>query len=160
MIRQDETGLLRLTLGSAVSMADGWMMPHQGLVYSIATERSSRALLFGMFHHRFVSRIDVLDGIILIPGADMGRSPTACALLCERIGELSGDVAGDDSRFAELTALGQAIAADSIPGDIRHHLTRGSTPGQSQQVAEWLFSLPLSQSMTRGRQATWAAEAG
>jgi transcriptional regulator with XRE-family HTH domain len=158
MIRQDENGLLRITMGSAISMADGWVMPHQSLVYIIVTERRSGALLFGMFHNRPVSRIEVLDGLVLIPGADMGRSPTACAMICERIGDLSGDVAGDETRLGELTSRSQAIAAGSLPDDIREHLTWGSGPAQLAGAGEWLFSLTLNRSRTRGRQAASPAE--
>jgi hypothetical protein len=153
LVRQNQNGLLRFTLGSAVSLADGWMMPHQGLVYSIATERNSGALLFGMFHHRFVSRIDTLDGLALIPGADMGRSPTACAMICERVGDLSGDVAADDGRFAELTAQPQALAADAMPADLRDHLARDFGPSHLGQGGEWLFSLALNRSKTSGPKA-------
>ena len=150
MIRQTETGLLRLTLGSAISIADGWMMPHHSLVYSIATERSSGALLFGMFHHRFVSRIDTLDGLVLIPGADMGRSPTASAMICERVGDLTGEASADDSRYATLIEEPQAIPADAVPLDIREHLVRDFGPSFVADGGDWLFSLALSRSRSSG----------
>ena len=150
IVRRDPSGLLRSTMGSAAGIADGWMIPHQSMVYSITTDRSSGALLFGMFHHRFVERIDVLDGLVLIPGADMGRSPTACGMICERIGELSGDTHLDELRFAELASRSQAIDAQSIPEDIRDHLARGSTPAAMGVAAEWLLNLTLNRSRTRG----------
>jgi hypothetical protein len=153
MIRRNDAGLLRLTMGSAVNIADGWIMPHQSLVYSIATDRNSGALMFGMFHHRFVSRIDVLDGLVLIPGADMGRSPTASAIFCERVGELSGDEANDDDRFADLTTFPQAIAADSLEDGLRDHLARDVGPDALGRGGEWLLSLTLSRSKTRGPRA-------
>ncbi len=149
-VRQDPNGLLRSIMGSCISIADGWMMPHQSLVYTIATERSSGALLFGMFHHRPVPRIDVLDGLLLIPGADMGRSPTACAMICERIGDLSGDTAADELRLRDLLSRDQHIDVQSIPQDMRDHLARGSKPADMAEGPEWLFSLTLNRSKTRG----------
>jgi hypothetical protein len=153
MIRQDESSQRRLTQGSSINIGDGWIMPHQSLVNSIVTDRRSGALLFGMFHNRPVSRIDMLDGLVLIPGADMGRSPTACAMMCERIGELSGDVATDEARYAESTAQPQALAADDVPEDIRDHLVRDFGPSPMAQAGEWLLGLALSRSKTRDPRA-------
>ena len=103
MIRRDPVGLLRLAMGSANSVV-GWMIPLHGHLYCITANVNSGTLLFEIFHGIGTSRADVFDGLILIPGASQGYSPTATAMLCERVGELSGDRDADDKRFAEFAS--------------------------------------------------------
>src|ERR1019366_2525352 len=94
MIRRDENGLLRLNMGSAETVVDGWMIPLHGQLYSICADVNTGSLLFGIFNGLGASRVDVFDGLTLIPGFDQGRSPMATAMLCERVGQLSGDQIG------------------------------------------------------------------
>lgn len=150
MIRRDAIGLLRLRMGSAETIVDGWMIPLHGLVYSIATDINSGTLLFGIFNGSGSSRIDAFDGLTLLPASDMGRSPMATAMLCERVGDLSGDRDADDRRFAELASQNPLAPDGSVPQHVQAHLVRDFGPLQQALGGDWLLSLPLSRTMTRG----------
>ncbi|HEX2817255.1 MAG TPA: hypothetical protein VHN39_12715, partial [Phenylobacterium sp.] len=150
MIRGDEIGLLRLTMGSAETVVDGWMIPLHGQLYSIAADVRSGTLVFGIFNGLGASRVDVFDGLTLIPGFDKGRSPTATAMLCERIGDLTGDREADDRHFAELAAQNPLAPVGSVPDHIQAHLARDFGPSQVPLGGDWLLNMALSRSMTRG----------
>ncbi len=150
LIRRDEAGLLRLNMGSADSMVEGWMLPINGQLFSIAVDLRSGGLLFGLFHGVGGFRVDVFDGLTLIPGADRGRSPTATPMLCERVGDLSGDRDADDRRFAELAALSPVASLQSVPEDIRRHLARDFGPLAHAAGGEWLLSMTLAMTLSRG----------
>jgi hypothetical protein len=124
MIRRDPVGLLRLAMGSAKNLVDGWVIPLHGHCYCI--------------------------GLVLIPGADQGYSPTATAMLCERVGELSGDREADDKRFAELASQNPLAPEGSIPENIRKHLARDFGPEQLARGGDWLLTMSLARTMTRG----------
>jgi transcriptional regulator with XRE-family HTH domain len=150
MIRRDPIGLLRLTMGSAGSVVEGWMIPLHGQLYSIATEVNSGTLLFGIFNGIGAPRVDVFDGLTLLPGSDMGRSPTATAILCERIGELSDDPEADDRRCREMMAFNPLAPEGSIPEHVRNHLVRDIGPAQLALGGDWLLNSLLSRSMSSG----------
>jgi transcriptional regulator with XRE-family HTH domain len=150
MIRRDEIGLLRLNMGSAETAVEGWMLPMNGFVYSIAADANNGALLFGIFNGLGASRVDIFDGLTLIPGVDMGRSPTATGILCERIGDLSGDREADDRRYAELSSQNPLAPEGSIPDHVQAHLCRDFGPSQLALGGEWLLNMALSRSMSRG----------
>jgi transcriptional regulator with XRE-family HTH domain len=151
MIRRDEIGLLRLRMGSAEAKVSGWIVALQGLIYIVADESNSGAMMFGIFNGIGASRVDVFDGLILMPAHDMGRSPMATAMLCERIGDLSGDAEADDRRYDELASQNPVAPADSVPGHIEAHLTRDFGPEQLAKGGELLLTMSLLHTMTRGQ---------
>ena len=150
MIRRDPIGLLKLTMGSAGTVVEGWMIPLHGQLYSIATEMNSGTLLFGIFNGLGATKVDVFDGLTLLPGADKGRSPTATAILCERIGDLSGDPETDDRHCHELMAINPLAPEGSVPERIRNHLVRDIGPAQLALGGDWLLNALLSRSMSSG----------
>ena len=150
MIRRDEIGLLRLRMGNANVVVDGWMIPLHGQIYSIAADIQSGSLVFGIFNGLGGSRVDVFDGLTLIPGFDKGRSPTATGMLCERIEDLSGDREADDRRFAELAAQSPLAPLGSVPEHIQAHLARDFGPSHLAEGGDWLLNMALSRSLTRG----------
>jgi transcriptional regulator with XRE-family HTH domain len=150
MMRHDENGLLHLTMGSAGSVVDGWMFALHGQLVCIASDTTGGTMLFGIFNGIGGARVEVFDGVILIPGFDMARSPTAMAMLCERVGDLSGDREADEKHFAELAAQNPLAPEGSIPEQIRKHLVRDIGPAQHALGGDWLLTMPTARSMTRG----------
>jgi hypothetical protein len=126
------------------------LLPIDGRLYCIATDVDNGALLFGIFHGIGAARVDVFDGLGLMPGADMGRSPTAAPMLCERVGNLSGDREADDQHYARLASNNPIAPEGSVPDHVRAHLARDFGPLQLEQGGEWLLNLPLARTMTRG----------
>ena len=152
MVRRDAIGLLRLAMGSADTRVDGWMLPLNGLVYSVASDPNTGSMMFGIFNGVGASRVDILDGLVLIPAFDKGRSPLATPILSERVGDLSGDVEADNARFEELASHSPLAADGAVPVHIQAHLVRDIGPTQLALGGDWLLNMSLARSMTRGRQ--------
>jgi hypothetical protein len=151
MIRRDEIGLLRVTMGTGDTiMIDGWLLPMQGQLYCIAADVTSGTMLFGVFNGVGAARVDVFDGLVLNPGFGVERTPTAMAMICERVGDLSGDREAEDRRLAELLTQPPLAAEGSIPEHIERHLVRDFGPEQLALGGDWLLTMPLNRSMSRG----------
>ena len=130
MMRLDATGPLRLIIGTGGVTLDGWVMPYQGKLFVIGTELTSGALGFSILNGVNTIRAGTLDGILLNCALDAGHSPTACAIIMERTGDLSGDVDADDQRIKALMALDPYAPGGSVPEGIVAHLVRDIGPTQ------------------------------
>ena len=150
MIRRDDIGLPRLDMGRGGTVVSGWMLPLYNQLYCIAADITGRTLLFGIFNGLGDPRVDVFDGVILIPG----RDPLASIMICERIGDLSGDREADDRRFAEIAALNPLAPEGSVPEAIRNQLLRDVGPDQLPFGGDFLLQLPPERSMARGSWST------
>ncbi|HEY8003821.1 MAG TPA: helix-turn-helix transcriptional regulator [Phenylobacterium sp.] len=150
MIRLDASGLLRLRIGTGGTMVDGWLLPFGAQLAAVTIDLTSGAVLFGLFHGVGTARADVVDGLVLAPALDASRTPTAHAMVFERIGDLSGDTAADDRRFAELAALDPVAPEGSIPPALRDHLLGDFGPAQAARGGDLLLRLPLARSIARG----------
>jgi hypothetical protein len=75
----------------------------------------------------------------------------ATAMLCERVGELSGDGDADDRRYDELASQNPVAPADSVPGHIEAHLLRDFGPEQLAKGGDLLLTMSLLNTMTRGQ---------
>jgi len=126
------------------------VFPLHDLIYCIATEVKNGTMLSGIFNGAGASRLDVFDGLTLIPGVDMVRPPTATAMICERAAELSGGREADERLFAELSSRNPLAPAGSVPEHIVKHLARDFGPQQLALGGDWLLNLSLNRSLTRG----------
>ena len=150
MMRRDDNGLLRLYMGSAGTVVEGWMIPLHNQIYAICADVTSGALLFGIFNGVGTQKVDVYDGLTLTPSLDVGRTPTAMAMICERVGDLTGDREADDRRFAELAAQPPLAPEGSVPEHIVKHLVRDIGPAELAKGGDWLLQMPLVRSLARG----------
>jgi len=150
MIRLDGTGLLSLRMGTGGTVVEGWMLPIHNQLFCIAADVTSGALLFGIFNGVATARAEVIDGLTLGSALDGGRTPTASAMIFERIGGLSGDIAQDDARFEALAAGNPVVPEGAISDDLRAHLTGDFGPLQHALGGGLLLQMPLSRSLSRG----------
>jgi hypothetical protein len=150
MVRLDEQGLLTLRIGTAGTVVEGWILPLHNQLFVIAADITSGALLFGILHGVASARAQVLDGLALAPSLDPGRTPTAYAIMFERVGDLSGDAKADEARFAELAAKNPLAPEGSISDELRAHLLRDVGPEARSAGGDLLLNMPLARSMTRG----------
>ena len=150
MIRLDDTGLLSLRMGAGGTMVEGWMLPIHNQLFCIASDVTSGALLFGIFNGVATVRADVIDGLTLGSALDGGRTPTASAMIFERIGDLTGDVCADDAHFEALAASNPVAPEGSVSEALREHLTGDFGPQQLALGGALLLQTPLLTSLSRG----------
>ena len=150
MIRRDGAGQLRVSMGSMGAVVDGFVIPLHGLLYFIVANARSSTMMFGIFNDPPAERVNLFEGLALIPGLDPARTPTATAMICERIGMLSGDLEADDRRFAEMSSRDHLAREGSVPENVVRHLVRDFGPRQLAEGGEWLLNSPLLRSLARG----------
>ena len=156
MVRMDPNGLLRLSQATGGVFVDGWVLPMQEQLFVIGTQYTTGDLVFAVLNTVNSPRADVLDGLILSPVLDSERTPTATAIVLERIEDLSGDRAADDARFTALAAKPWVAPDGSVPQSLREYLARDVGPAAQAIGGDWLLRMPLSRSLARG--ATLASE--
>lgn len=150
MIRRDANGFMRLTMGTAGTVVHGWVLPFGNQLFTVAVDVTSGAMIFGIFNGVGAARADVVEGLCLSTALDAGRTPTAHAMVFERVGDLSGDPAADDARFTEMTGLNPLAPEGSIPDSLRRHLTPDFGPAQAALGGDMLLRMPLERSLSRG----------
>jgi transcriptional regulator with XRE-family HTH domain len=150
MIRMDENGLLRFDMVSGGVSVQGWALPMQHQVSVIGAEMTSGALVFGMFNGVPTVKVGVIDGLILSYALDAGRTPTASAMILERIGEITKDIDADCRRLADLGETDPIAPIGSVPDDLAAHLVRDIGPSQLALGGDWLLRMPLSRSRSSG----------
>lgn len=150
LIRMDPSGMLRLTMGAGGTVVHGWVLLLHNQLFCIAADVTSGSMLFGIFNGVATARAEVVDGLQLGSALDGGRTPTATAMLMERVCDLSDDPAADDRRFAELVAQNPVAPEGSISQAISAHLTRDIGPAQLALGGDLLLQMPLSRTLTRG----------
>jgi hypothetical protein len=150
MIRLDKNGLLALRMGTGGTFVEGWMLPVLNQLICIGADVTSGAMVFGIFNGVPHAKAEVIDGLSLGSALDNGRTPTAFAMMFERIGDLTGDREADDRRFLELAASDPLAPQGSIPQAIQDHLLRDIGPAQAALGGDLLLQMPLMRSLTRG----------
>ena len=153
IIRLDADGKLRSTVRNSGVFVDSWLAPINQHLYSFGAERTSGSLVFGLLNGAPREKVTMIDGLIMSAIFDLGRTPTSTAVVYERIGDLTGDVAADDARFAAfadeyaLPDIGW-VEASHIPETIRAHLVRDIGPAQLALGGDWLLRMPISRSVS------------
>jgi hypothetical protein len=150
MVRRDPTGYLHLRMGTGGTVVEGWVLTLHNQLFTIAADVTSGAMLFGIFYGVATPRADVIDGLMLGPALDVARTPTACAIIFERIGDLTDDPVADDRRFETLSRIDPVAPEGSISDEMRDHLLRDIGPEQSALGGDMLLRLPLERSRSRG----------
>jgi hypothetical protein len=151
MVRLDPaTGYLKLRMGTGGTVVEGWVLTLHNQLFTIAADVTSGAMLFGIFYGVATPRADVIDGLMLGPALDVGRTPTACAIIFHRIGDLTDDPQADDKRFDTLSQSDPVAAEGSISEAMRKHLVRDIGPEQLAMGGDVLLRLPLDRSLSRG----------
>lgn len=150
IVRRDANGLLRIRIGTGGTVVDGWVLPLGHQLFVVAIDVISGAVLFGLFNGVGTPRAEVVDGLVLAPSLDAGRTPTAHAMVFERIGDLSDDPEADDRRFLELASLDPVAPEGSVPEALRRHLIADFGPTAAALGGELLLRMPLAKSIARG----------
>jgi hypothetical protein len=150
LVRRDGMGLLRLHLATGSVFIDAWLLPLKDHVFIVGSDFTNGTMAFGLLNGVVSEKVETLDGLIMSVTQGTDLTPTATAIVLQRTGDLSGDRAADDARFAEL-AGGDALAPEgSIPETLQAHLTRDIGPTPLALGGDWLLRMPASRSLSSG----------
>jgi transcriptional regulator with XRE-family HTH domain len=150
LIRRDEDGDLRFLLVNSGVRVEGVVLLLQNQLFIVSAEQTSGAFAFAILNGVNTVQAGVLDGLMLWCSLDAARTPTASAVLLERVADLGDDAKADDARFAELCAADPVVPQHALAQEMVDHLTRDIGPSQIAAGGDWLLSLPLSRSLARG----------
>jgi hypothetical protein len=150
LIQRDDDGDLRFLLVNSGVRVEGIVLLLQNQLFIVSAEQTSGSFAFAILNGVNTVQAGVLDGLMLWCSLDAERTPTASAVLLERVADLSDDAAADEARFAELCADDPVIPQGALAPAIVDHLTRDIGPSQIAAGGDWLLSLPLSRSLARG----------
>jgi transcriptional regulator with XRE-family HTH domain len=154
MIRISPNGLLQVRMGSAGLSFEGWALPAQGNLFAILYDALGMTPLFLIFRTVPLSKVQSLDGLVLLAALDAARTPAAIPILLERIGDLSGESAADDAFYAELIHR-QAVAAEGeVPEAVRRHLIREVGPAAAAAGGDMFLIASAAARLSRGVSAT------
>jgi hypothetical protein len=149
MLRRCANGLLGYAMISGGVKVEGWVLLLQHKLFVIGAELTSGAFAYAILNGVSTARAGRLDGLILYCALDPTRTPTASPILLERIGDLSGDPAADEARFAAYAKLDPLAPPGEVPKDIVAHLTRDIGPDQLAGGGDLLLRAPSARSLSR-----------
>ena len=142
-------GLLRYRLGVWRLRFDGWALPIQNQLFSMASDPVSGVFIFSIVKGVARRKAMVLDGISLTCLRNTDGDIVATPCIFERVADLSGDAAADEARFE--ACMEQPIHSDpaSVPDDIRAHLLPDVGPAAAAAGGELLMLMRFANSMSK-----------
>ena len=146
LIRRDASGLLRLRMVTWGVFVDAWLAPLHNKLFCIGAELSTNSPVFGVFNGMGGIKAHTIDGLLLSAILDAGRTPTATAIVFQRIGDLSEDAEADDRRLDALAALDPLAPEGSLDEALIAHLVRDIGPEQLAMGGDWLLRMPVERS--------------
>jgi transcriptional regulator with XRE-family HTH domain len=150
LVRRDGSGLLRLNLANGSVFVDAWLLPLRDHVFVIGSDFTNATMAFALLNGVVSEKVETLDGLILSLTQGTDQTPTATPIVLQRTGDLSGDRAADDARFAEL-AGGDSLAPEgSVPPALQAHLARDFGPTPLALGGDWVLRMPAGRSLSQG----------
>jgi hypothetical protein len=150
LIRRGEEGDLRFLLVNSGVKVEGVVLLQHSQLFIISADFTSGAYAFGILNGVNTVQAGVLDGLLMWCSLDSLRTPTASAILVERVADLTGDEAVDSAAFAKLCAADPLAPEGSLSPELVSHLTRDIGPSQIAVGGDWLLKLPIARSWARG----------
>jgi len=150
LVRLGPEGLLRLTMESGGVRVEGWVLPLNGQLYVIGSEFTSGAMAFGLLHGVNSLDAEVLDGLLLVPSLDIGRTPSATGVVFERVRPLGDDAQNDEAWLQEASQGLSVASSESVPEDLRRHLAHNQRAAPGTPVGDGVLRAPLERTLSRG----------
>ncbi len=149
IVRVGDDGLMTINMNTGGVLIDGWLTPLQDKLFCVASEMTSGSLVFGVLNGVGGLKVNVIDGIVLSAILDAGRTPTATAIIFDRIGDLGPDPEADDRRLAELGGGDPVAPEGSVPKALAEHLLRDIGPAAHALGGDLFLRMPISRSFAR-----------
>jgi hypothetical protein len=128
-------------------------------LFQIAINPARGTLSLAIFNCVADGKAEFLDGITLSCRDGLGGTPNAAVCVSERVGDLTGDDALDDQRFATLCARHPVVAPGAVPPHIRDHLLRDSGRAAAAAGGDLLLIMPHLRSLARSTEPAVAPPA-
>jgi len=149
MVRRHANGLLEIRLGMGEIVFTGWALPIRTQICCITTEAHTGQMTFIALNCGVVQRPTRLDGIVMGPSAGAPPGLVATPIVCDRVGDLTGDRDADDAEFRERLKRNPVAPQDAVPPEVVAQLTRTFGPDQLAQGGELQMHFPFHASLTR-----------
>ena len=143
LIRAGDNGLLEVWMGSAGLSFSGWAFVLEGNLFAILHDSVGCTPLFLIFRGVTLPRATCLDGVLTLAALDPNRTPASIPIILERVGDLTGERAADEARFAALSREGGLADEDSLSAAIRAHLVRDIGPKAAAAGGELFLVAPV-----------------
>ncbi len=127
IFRSAPNGFLEVRVGSSGLSFDGWGFVSDGNLFAFLSDSEGCTPLFFIFKGIPLPKAMLLDGLLMLPGLDSARTPSAVPVIIERIGDLTGDTDADEATYAELLQR-ESAADEHVPDTVRRHLLRDTGP--------------------------------
>jgi transcriptional regulator with XRE-family HTH domain len=150
LIRRRENGLVGYDMMTGGVSVEGWVLLLQNQLFCIGCELTSGSMAFAIFNGVSTLQAGRLDGIILSCALDTSRTPTATAVVVDRIGDITDDEVADRARLTELASHEPVARDGSLDPDLVVHLLRNSGPEAWARGGDLLLRMPLIRSLSRG----------
>lgn len=133
MIRLDETGQLMVRMGGAGMFYEGIILPHDNNLYAIFNSPLVPQPYFLIAKAVTMPRAESIEGILLFAALNSDRTPAAVPIILERVGDLSGDRAADDSECDRLIQSDPLAGEDELDPALRARLIRTLAPAANME---------------------------
>ncbi|HEY7852607.1 MAG TPA: helix-turn-helix transcriptional regulator [Caulobacteraceae bacterium] len=150
LIRRRENGLVGYHMKTGGVSVEGWVLLLQNQLFCIGSELTSGSMAFAIFNGVSTVTAGRLDGLILSCALDTARTPTATAMVVDRIGDITDDEAADRAHLIELASHEPVAPDGSLDPDLVVHLLRNSGPEAWARGGDLLLRMPLLRSLSRG----------
>jgi transcriptional regulator with XRE-family HTH domain len=151
LVQPDPAGLPRFRLAAEGAMVEGWLVTVHDQVHVIAADKVGGALMFGIFNGIGAARVGAVDGLVISPSLDVGRSPTAMPAYGEHIEDLAGDADVDERRFLELASQIRRLDASGVNTPVAARVLRDCGPAIAANGGALVLQMPLEGCLTRAR---------
>jgi transcriptional regulator with XRE-family HTH domain len=159
LIRRRENGLLGYDMLSGGVRVEGWALLLQNQLFSIGSEMTSGSLVFGIINGVSTLKAGRLDGLLLYCALDPSRTPTATAVVFDRVGDVSDNAAGDMMRLEAMDTVEAPDDGKDMEDELKTHLARDFGPSELAAGGDWLLRMPLFRSLSGGvGQRKWDVE--
>lgn len=150
LIRRGQGGLMEVRMGGSGLEFEGYLIPFAGNVAVYLFDRIGRSPVTAIFKGVTLPRAMVFDGLLLLAALDPARTPVSFPILAERVGDISGDVAQDDLRYAEIIET-MPPPLEPLPDDVlKARLYRESGPASAAQGGDAFLSVSMAGALSRG----------
>ncbi len=127
IFRSAPNGFLEVRVGSSGLSFDGWGFVSDGNLFAFLSDSEGCTPLFFIFKGIPLPKAMLLDGLLMLPGLDSARTPSAVPVIIERIGDLTGDTDADEATYAKLLQR-ESAADEHVAETVRRHLLRDTGP--------------------------------